>query len=96
MGERVMENMDFLSSILDVFVQFLLNISGNMNNREKIVIKLFVEKFVEYFFIENVILRVFKKKIIEIGSRVQELWPKYFLRISTFSTFSGRVMKFGT
>jgi len=43
MGEKVMENIDFLSSIWDVFVQFLLNNSGNMNNRGKIEINLFVD-----------------------------------------------------
>jgi len=53
MGEKVMENIDFLSSIWDVFVQFLLNNSGNMNNREK---------FVTNVFVENVIIRIFKKK----------------------------------
>ena len=48
------------------FQQFLLNISGNMNDREK--------KFI-YKIVENVILRVLKK-IIKIGSRVQELWSE--------------------
>lgn len=63
------------------YEQFLLNISGNMNNREK---------FVEYFFIENVILRVLKKnssKSVQ-GFRSycqnsgQNGVPKHFLRIS--------------
>ena len=61
MGQRVTKNM--ISKTF--FGRFLLNISVNMKDREKFVIN---------FFVENKIVR--KKKFIEIGLRVHELWSK--------------------
>ena len=76
MDERVVKNMVFRH-----FLQFLLNISESMNDREK---------FVMNVFIENLIARVLKKihqnrfkgsevmvkKVVKIGC------PSTFLRIS--------------
>jgi hypothetical protein len=66
-GSKVMGEKLVKMAVFHHFLQFFVNISRNMIDREKFIINSFVG---------NSILRNLKKKFMEIGPRGQELWSK--------------------